>query len=502
MKTQIIQLNRNDDHLSVRDKMDWSQIRRILLVWPKHGHVLNHLLDLNLVKRHADMMGAQLALVTHDSEVRYYAHQIGIPVYDSPRHAQDIHWRVSRYKKIDIQGSSQYIHLVNLRKIIHPQTPVWMEHPVTRFLCFCFSVIALFALGIYVLPGAQIIISPHVEMQSMRFDLLADPSSTTINFSTGSLSTYNQDVVVEGHDSITTTGSAIIPDKSAVGDLQFTNISNQKILIPAGTIVATLDSSPVRFITLNSNAITINPNQSVFLTARAIKPGSSGNIPADHLIAIESDLGLDLSVTNPSAAHGGTDATVSSPSSQDLQLLRDRLRSKLKLTALTEMQPILPDEDTLISPTITIVETLAEIYNPTIASPGNRLELSLRLHIQSQVVSGKALLSLVTPILDSNTPMGYSPIINSLEITRLNNPTPGEDGTAHWTIHASRKLQVDIPGNHIIDNITGLTVAQAVERLSTSFPLEDQTKILVSPDWWPRLPFVPMRMEVVKLDSR
>ena len=81
MKTQIIQVSKNDDHVSVCDKMNWSQTGRILLVWPNKWQVLNRRLDLVMVKRHASRLGAQLALVTHDAEVRFIANQVGIPVF-------------------------------------------------------------------------------------------------------------------------------------------------------------------------------------------------------------------------------------------------------------------------------------------------------------------------------------------------------------------------------------------------------------------------------------
>ncbi len=169
MKTQIIQLNRNDDSLSVRDKMSWSQTDRILLLWPEHGSVLNRRLDLNLVKRHAASMGAQLALVTYDSEVRFYAKQLGIPVFNSPPQAQDSRWSVIQHNKVVLPRKSQISNLDRLRQITHPRTPVWLAHPTTRVLCFGISVLALFALGIFILPGAKIILSPQVETQTMRF---------------------------------------------------------------------------------------------------------------------------------------------------------------------------------------------------------------------------------------------------------------------------------------------------------------------------------------------
>jgi hypothetical protein len=500
LKTQIIQLNQNDDTLSVRDKMNWSQTGRILLVWPLHGHVLNRQLDLNLVKRHAATMGAQLALVTHDSEVRFYAQQIGIPVFNNSRDAQDHHWRVSRYRNINIQGKSNPPDLDNLRKNIPQATHPWLEHPAIRFLCLGFSVLALFTLGIFILPSAKIMLSPQVETQSMKFDIYMNPSSTSINLSTGSLPTYSQEVIVEGRDTITATGSMIIPDEPSLGSLKFTNISNQIINIPSGTIVSTIGSNPARFITTSKDDVTVNPNKSINLSARAIKPGSSGNLSSNQLVAIEGELGLDMTVTNPHATYGGTDAAVPSSTEKDFQLLRNRLTIKLKQTALAEMETILDDEDTLISPTLTIVETLGESSIPAIGEPGDQLELSLRLRLQSQVVSGEALRSLVISILNYNIPTGYSPLMNTLDITSLSNPSLGKDGISRWSIRAARKLQADVPADFSVEMIKGVTVARAMERLSASLPLEEQAKIKIAPNWWPWLPFLTMRIELIKED--
>ena len=482
--------------------MIWSQTGRILLVWPDQGRVLNRQLDLNLIKRHAATMGAQLALVTRDSEVRFYAQQIGIPVYNSLRRAQDANWSDIQPRRINLERNSQHSNLARIQHFTHSQSPTWLEHPITKVLCFVLCVLALFALGIFILPGAKIILFPQVEMQSMRFDLFADPSTTSINYSTGSLPTYTQEVIVEGRDTITSTGFTIIPDETATGSLRFTNISTQKISIPSGTIVSTLGNNAVRFITLSINDVLVNPHQSVLVDARAIKPGASGNLPPDHLVGIESDLGLNLTVTNPFITLGGSDASIPSPSTQDLRLLGDRLRSKLKQTALTQILSTVPDEDTVISPTLTIIETLGENSIPSIGEPGDQLELSLRLSVQSHVVSSKVIHSLVTPIMDSYTPKGYLPLANTLDITQISSPTLGEDGNAHWIISATRKLQVDIPVKRVVDIVKGVNVAQALERLSASLPLAEQAQIVLAPYWWPRLPLLTMRIEVVQSGIR
>ncbi len=502
MKTQIIQLNRNDDYLSVRDKMSWSHAERILLIWPDHGHVLNQQLDLNLVKRHALTMGAQVALVTHDAEVRFYAQQIGIPVYGNLYRAQDIHWSINQRRTVDPMRNYNITSILSLGQFYRQQAPAWLEHPATRIICFGLSVLALFALGVFILPSATIVLSPQIKIQTLRFDLTADPSITSINYSRGSLPTYIQEVIVEGDDTIPATGLMMIPDEPAIGNIRFTNISDQKTNIPIGTVVSTLGSNPIRFITSSIREVTVDPHQSVSLPARAIKPGSSGNLPPDQLISIEGRLGLDLTVTNPRSTHGGMDVSYPSPSTLDIRLLRERLRTQLKQTALMQMQSILPDGDLVISPTLTIIDTLEETATPSIGEPGNLLELSMRLRVQSHVVSDQEIFNLVTPIMDSNTPAGFSSLVNTLEIIQLSNPTTGKDGNAHWTISAVRKLQADIPTRRVVNIIIGITVPQARERLFASLPLTEQPQIVLIPAWWPRLPLLTMRMDVVQSENR
>src|SRR3990170_1293457 len=99
MKTQIIQLDVYDDVISTRDKMGWSQTARILLIWPSRGRILNRPIDLILLKRHSASLGAQLAFVTSDADVCYYADQFGIPTFNNSLKAQDEHWRAGRKRK-------------------------------------------------------------------------------------------------------------------------------------------------------------------------------------------------------------------------------------------------------------------------------------------------------------------------------------------------------------------------------------------------------------------
>lgn len=502
MKTQIIQLNTNDDIVSLRDKLSWCQTRRIVLVWPDDGRVLNHKLDLLLAKRYATSLGSILALVTKDDEVLFLARQVGIPVFASSAQAQDQEWIENSNKQHDLSQQSHHIKLDSLRKSIRTQSPAWMEHPAIRYLCLGLSLMALLAMAIFILPGAKIYISPREEIQFIKLDLIADPSATTINISSGSVPTYFKEVIVEGSDTITATGTMTIPDEPASGMIKFINRSKVSITIPVGSVVTTLGSDPVRFKTTSMTDTVINPGKSVLLEVQAIRPGTSGNLPHDSLTAIEGEMGLGLAVTNPEATSGGLDASVPIPSAQDLYTLSDQLKTRLLQEGLAKLQSTLPIDDTLIPPSATIIQVLEETYNPTTGVPAEQEELTMRLKIRFQVVSGKMLHSLVEPILDSSIPPGYTPVINTLVINPVSTPGMRVDGKAYWTVFVNQKLRADLPTAQAIESIQGASARDAVARLSESLPLAEPPSIVLMPSWWPKLPLLAMRIALVQDDAQ
>ena len=413
MKTQIIQLDQNDDYVSISDKITWSQTGHILLVWPKEGHPLDQRLELTLVKRQADRLGAQMALVTHDPEACFTARQIGIPVFEDLYRAQETPWPVVQEE--------------NKRLISKPTRPYWgsfyfrranrrfgLEHPAKRILSILMSLLALSALMVVILPGATITIVPKTDTQSITLTILADPSLNEINRSTGSLPTYTQELSVEGSDSLETTGS----------------------------------------------------------------------------------------VTIPSATSGGMDMSVPSPSQEDLRLLRQHLSDQLEQASLAKQQTLLPSEDILIKPSLKVVEIVQETSAPAVGAPGNKLNLTMRVRFQSRVVSGEVLHNFVTPILDNGVPDGYMPIRGTIVVDQLTAPVLDENGTASLTIRVQRTIAVNISTNDAIALVKGLPISAAIERLSITQPLSMPAQISLFPSWWPRLPFLDMRIQVVQSEPR
>ncbi len=53
-----------------------------------------------------------------------------------------------------------------------------------------------------------------------------------------------------------------------------------------------------------------------------------------------------------------------------------------------------------------------------------------------------------------------------------------------------------------IDLIKGLSIDQAIERISDNLPLATESKIILSPKWWPRLPLLPMRIQILQAEMQ
>ena len=80
---QIIYLEPTDDIISIRDRVDMAEAKRVLLVVPPYSNVLTRRVDLQVVQRRAAQAGIDVALVTEDGVIRSQARELGLPVFDS-----------------------------------------------------------------------------------------------------------------------------------------------------------------------------------------------------------------------------------------------------------------------------------------------------------------------------------------------------------------------------------------------------------------------------------
>ena len=496
MKTQLIQLDPSDDVISVRDKMGWSQTSRILLVWPEHGQILSRRLDLLLLQRHSTTLGAQLALVTQSPAVKEIARELHLPVFENSRQAQNVRWRGGRRRQFRPRRSGPVPEADSLRLQHRPAKPSWQEKPLARIGLFGVSMLAFCALILLFLPNGSITLQPERRVQSLTLPVAASPGVSSVNLA-GELPTRYQSVVVEGRDSLPTTGSMMIPGESAIGAVRLTNLTTNAIRVPRGLMITTLDAIPVRFTTTQAGIVPEGTGQTITLQIQALVPGETGNLPSDSLAAIEGELGLSLSATNPYSTHGGTDTAAPAPNAQDRQRLARQLTQTLQKSALDDLQNSLSEGDLLLPTSLVLVDTLEESFTPPTGLPGDQLELTLRLGFEAMVVTASSLQALVVPVLDGNLPTGFTSIADTLAVSHSGFSSPDATGTVRWSLSAKRSVQAEIPPGAVLQLALGQPKEAVSEHLAAQLPLANTPQVQMQPSWWPRLPYLPFRIEVI-----
>lgn len=509
MKTQIIQLEPHDDIISARDKMGWGKAERILLVWPERGKTLNRKLDLRLLKRHSDNLGAQLAIVARDPDVCYQSPRLGIPVFNSLRHAQSASWKLPRKfrnmqaAKIKIQpGRSEQNKLQSLDRPTHrgeAQKETRLNHLI-RLSAFILGVLAMLSMAATLAPGAEIIITPQEQWQEITLEVLAKPEFTAPGLS-GALPSQTLNIVVEGRESIPVSGVIVIPDQPAIGEVTFTNLTDQTVSIPEGTIVLNQDDETMRYVVIQAGEVEAGPGTTITLPIRCLTPGIQGNLPAESIVAIEGLLGTQLRVVNAEPTHTGSDRQEPAPTGFDRQKIYAELIASLQVSAISELQNTLEAGDVLIPNSLTLVEVLEETYQPSEIEPADQLSLNLRLEYRGLFVSTHDIQILANALLDANVTSGYEPVENSLEIEHLSAPQPGEKYSASWELRARRKIQAIIDISQVQRLSLGLAPNVAQDRLNDDLPLALPPQILISPAWWPRLPVLPFRIMITTRES-
>jgi len=494
MKTQIITLESHDDLISVRDRLAWAKTPRILLVWPKGERISLRPLDLKVLQRQADSLGAQLGLMTRIPLVRREAEALGLPVFESTSAAQREAWPVHKARKQRLPRPPRS-DLRELQAEANPVEAKWRSRLAVRVVTFWVGVLAVLAVASLFVPHVALVLHPEAQTQRLVFPVIADPSIQSV-FVTGSVPARAESVVVEGNQSASVTSRIAAPLTSARGVARFRNLTQTEVAIPAGTIVYTRSDPPVRFATLNPTRITPGVDQFVETPIQAVTAGAAGNVEADSIQIIEGGLGLLAVVGNPAPTGGGADTTAIGANEDDRFLLRESLLADLKKQAEQELRARLSPDDVLLTDTLAVSQTLVETYNPPADKPGADLILTLRLEFSVQGVSTRDLTQLAEATLNAILEPGFAPVADSLKFEAVSKPVTDADGVTHWQMQAGRRILRNVDTAQVLALVRGRAPDEARTLLSKAFLFDSAPQISMTPVWWPWLPLIPFNVSV------
>jgi hypothetical protein len=492
LKTKIITLESHDDLISVRDKLSWAKTPRILLVWPQYEKVTLRLLDLKVLQRHADSLGAQLGLVTRRMKVRRDAESLGIPVFRSTPEAQRKEWKQSTPREQFIPKPPRR-DLRELRDIAYPKESAWRTSLPGRIITFTFAVAAVLAIAILFIPHASVTVYPEIKAQSVTIPINASEANAAVSI-TGAIPARKISVTVSAEQTLAITHTITVPKSKAQGLVRFSNLSQGETVIPKGTIVSTTDDPPARFVTLTDTLFGAQ-NKFVDVKIEALDPGSKGNVAADKIKAIEGLLGFSLTVTNQNPTSGGSDTQEIGATDDDRTKLREATLENLRRDAEAKLRAQVAADDILALDTIEVVNITGETFTPEANQPGSTLTLKMQAEYSARTIANDDLNQLALAALDSSVPGGFA-IIGPASLKVRGEPQTDSAGVTRFEIEVSRPMIRTVDRMRIFSVVRGNESAVVKDQLTKQLALRQPPEIIITPSWWKWMPLIPLNVSV------
>jgi hypothetical protein len=228
----------------------------------------------------------------------------------------------------------------------------------------------------------------------------------------------------------------------------------------------------------------------------AVEGGLSGNVDADTIVVVEGRLGLSLSVTNPEPLRGGREISSVQASDEDRARVKDELMKKLEQEARRQLAKEMKAGDLLFEDTLSVSQTLSEVYDPPAGAASTKLTLTLQVEFSARYATASDLTELAALALNASLPSGFSAASEALTVKPVTQPVVGDNGSLRWTIRAERRIVQQISNARVTQMIQGIGATRAQALLKQSLPLEGSPEIHLSPSWWPWVPIVPFRISV------
>ncbi len=513
-KPEFLQLETGDDATSVRDRLSFLRGKRVLIVWPEEGTALTRKLDLVLIQREASRLAIRFAIVTHDAEVMKHAQELEISAFETIGASGRARWKRGRAKafvgraqrpQVDPLAEELLLDMkpVESRRARDPDDePYNPRSPLIPILIVAVLLIAAAVIAGLLVPSATVAISPARQQIPVETTVIADPNATTVDVDSRLIPAVTLRVEVEDSGTIPTSGSKTLSDAAATGSVVFINQTNRAVDIPLDTRLMTSAGTPILFHTTTaaSAPAQVGGQVEVPIAALPASSGGVGNVEANLINTIVGPLADSLTVRNLQPTTGGSSPSRKAVSQDDYDRLLATLRQQLQSRAYLGMDAQRTAAQTIILESIRITEERDDWkqWSAAIGDETDTLSLTMRARVEAQAVDENLAQQVVLAMLTSQAPPGRALVPESLNYQCCTVQGIDPTGRIALAISGSGIFSARVASGQIQEKLAGRSLPDAISYLVSTVDLQQgQTPtISLSPDWFGRLPFLPMRIDV------
>ena len=493
MKTVILQLEPYDNQFSICDRMEWSHAPRILLVWPKRERLLENELELQVIQRQAAKLGAQIALICRDPKVIENAEHLNISVFSSVPAAEGSRWKTN-YGYFNKIANGDFIRSLQKKEFLKakPQ-PSKKVVNLRRGVAILLGALAIISLVLYLVPSSKVTLYPQTQEKQITLSIWASPQVKEINLN-GNLPAVKKEIEVSDELQGQSSGTTGIPSEFASGEVIFSNLTTEPVVVPKDTMVSTVGDPVVRFQTVSEITVPAGKVNRELVAVQAVQAGVSGNLNESALTVVEGPLGVKLAVTNELPTSGGNDQLAPSPTDQDYEKLKNELLSRLREKAVAGIET--PDEK-LIDGSLNSGTVTSEVRSLEPGTPGEQFALTLSVRFSGIVYSESDLQLLARQAMMASLTSSDGENYSGEVKLSMKNPdiVLSEDG-ARWQETASALVGQKVDVNKLTQAIAGKKISDARQFLLANVPSRANPVISVFPPGWNWLPFAGYQIQI------
>ncbi len=501
---QILELHEHEDVHSIRDRLEFAQSERVLLMIPPYSDVLKRRVDLQLIQRFAQMKRLEIALVTRDPDRRALAAELKIPTFSTLEAGQ----RQQRWHKPDAAGFGPYsppdrseAHRAARERdvrIAHGELrrKIWPAIQAVFILIVAASIVFSF---VAVLPSAEVYLVPQSERVVTNVTIVVDPELGSVDIAAGRVPARAVVTEVRGEITIPTTGRKFIPTTRATGVVFFVNQLNIPSRVQQGTVVRTsAGAQAIRFVVTADVAVPAGIGAQAQAPIEAVEVGAQGNVPPNFINEIEGVAALSLRVSNPDATKGGSDREVTAVDPTDLKIAPTLLIEQLKQQALARMaQDELSPTEFLLAGSLSVDFVLDETFDREVTEQATELTLQMRVQFSALAVDSEGANAIVFTAMQAHAPAGYGLLPDGLVFQRGTEQPIGETGEYRFEMQGIGYAAAAVDVGSALQAIAGQPAQSAAEILQQNLALQQPPRITIHPSWFPLVPLLPVRMRAV-----
>lgn len=509
-KIQTIKLEPYDDVISIRDRLQFVEMPRVLLILPPQGRLLQRKLDLLLLQREATRRCLHLALLTTDPTIMEHAAEINLSVFTTTRQARARRWKQAhnqvfedRYRPKNSPHAYELMGVASRLK--SPLTAAQRRRRrMGQGMVGAFILTAIMAALLALFPSATVTITPATDAISEPFTIMADPNVTQIDVLSNSVPAQILTQVFPGSTvTVEATGRRDAEDSLAEGSVIFTNQSGEAIFIPRGTVVRTDDTRPARFQTTSDVALPASNGATVEVGIAALPDtsGLKGNVAPDAINRIEGVLEAQASVRNPQATFGGGIVQEAIVTTADHERLLTLARQAVEQSARSELLLQMPTQDKFLIPdSVRVIEERPEwkIYSADVGEAVESVSLDMRALVQAVVIDDLQVRQLAFILLSRRLPDNRE--INESALTyRREVQQVDAEGRIQLQVFLEGNSYYAVDTSALAGRISGMSIGEAQRTLENELLLDPRypPQISTRPFSLGRLPFIPVRIEIV-----